>query len=802
MSTPTIPASETSPTASDGFLAQARSSRWLPIAVLCGVTFAFYHRLWLPGLVLIKRDASWLYLPLKQYMLERLTAGELPQWFPYEALGRPFIGVAATGVFHPFTALYFVFSVPDAYRASTLFSCLLAALGAFVLGCMLNFSRTGALLAGIAFTFSGYVVSFTESLVYLYAICMLPFFCAALEKALVSGAAWTVAPALVWASVLLNGDFQTGYYYGLIALLWTVARSPLPRLKATLRLTLVVCLTALLAGIQLGPTWAVFVNSERVHPNLFHEQALLWSTHPLRLVTMLAAPVGQEADPSTLARFFFGTPAGSLWAESLYLGVPVTGLALLGTWCRRDLRALALLGGLAFLLSLGRYGGLYEVFYHVVPFWSAFRFPEKLMGVASFAVAMLAGAGLDALRAGKGRATPWLVTAAVGLLAGLVLHTESANAWLSESFGAPTALVHEVTSSAALAFLFSTVTALGVGIVTAGIQRGALRLEVLLAVLVTIVTLDLARANAGAYHTAPVEAATFTPPLLEALRAREGTLAPGRFRMVTIERFTFATPVYLKPLLGQYGAQSVEHRQALDLEHNAQFRLETVRPYLPGYSTVFAAMSKATIEQQVGMEAAARLNATYYVGRRHHLKNPQLAREVIAELPGYDLALFRNPVPAKPRAYLSLQPERASAPVDPATLLARPDFLNGTVDVIETIAESLPGPARGGHATIEQYKPEEVRVRVETPQPAVLILLDAFDQGWTATLEDGVEVPIRRANALVRAVVVPAGAHMITFRYETPLLYAGAAASLFGVLLSLSLIVHARWRACQEDPVP
>ncbi len=771
-----------------------RSPTGIALAVLCGITLAFYHNLWLPDLVLIKRDAFGFFLPLKHYLVDRLAAGELPQWFPYEALGRPFIGVASIGIFHPFTALYFLFSVPDAYRVSTLLSCLLAAVGAFTLGRTLRFSCIGALFAGVIFAFSGYVVSITDNMLYLYPACMLPFFCAALEKALVSDPAWTVAPALVWASVLLNSDFQTGYYYGLIALLWTTARSPIPRLKATLRLTLVVVLTVLLAGIQLGPTWTVFANSERARPNLFHEQALLWSTHPLRLVTMLAAPVGQEADPSALARFFFGTPIGSLWAESLYLGVPATGLALLGTWYRRDLRALALLGGLALLLSLGRYGGLYEIFYHVVPFWSAFRFPEKLMGVASFAVAMLAGAGLDALRAGKGRTTPWLVTAAVGLVAGLVLHTESAGVWLSESFGAPTALVHEVTNSAAQAFLFSAITALGVGIVTAGIQRGALRLEFLLAVLVTIVTLDLARANVGAYHTAPVEAATFTPPLLEALRAQEGPLAPGRFRMVTIERFTFATPLHLKPLLGPYGAQAVEHRQALDLEHNAQFRLETVRPYLPGYSTVFAAMSKATIEQQVGMEAAARFNTTYYVGRRHHLKNPQLAREVIAELPGYDLALFRNPVPVKPRAYLSLQPERASEPVDPAILLARPDFLNGTVDVVETMDETLPGPARSGHAAIEQYKPEEVRVRVETLQPAVLILLDAYDKGWTASLENGEEVPLQRANALVRAVCVPAGTHVVTFSYQTPLLKAGAWASLTGALLCLGLPVHARLR--------
>ncbi len=86
-----------------------KTATGLAVAALVSIVLAFYQGLWLPGLVLIKRDAFRYFLPLKQYLIERLSAGELPQWFPYEALGRPFIGATVTGVFHPFTALYFFF---------------------------------------------------------------------------------------------------------------------------------------------------------------------------------------------------------------------------------------------------------------------------------------------------------------------------------------------------------------------------------------------------------------------------------------------------------------------------------------------------------------------------------------------------------------------------------------------------------------------------------------------------------------------------------------------------------------------
>ena len=164
----------------------------LAAAILVVLTLLFYAKLWLPGLVLIKRDAYRHWLPIKHYMIERLSAGEIPHWFPYEAMGRPFIGIASTGVFHPFTALYFWLPASDAYRASVLISCVVAALGAFLLARMLHVSRAGAILSGLALACSGYVASLTDNLLYLYAVCVLPVFCAALECARVRSVAWEV----------------------------------------------------------------------------------------------------------------------------------------------------------------------------------------------------------------------------------------------------------------------------------------------------------------------------------------------------------------------------------------------------------------------------------------------------------------------------------------------------------------------------------------------------------------------------------------------------------------------------------
>src|SRR5437867_8302013 len=222
---------------------------------------------------------------------------------------------------------------------------------------------------------------------------------------------------------------------------------------------------------------------------------------------------------------------------------------------------------------------------------------------------------------------------------------------------------------------------------------------------------------------------------------------PGRFRLISTLESKYLVPEHIYRRLG-YQSDQVVGRQALYPEHNAQFHIEAVDGHLPGYSMALNEM----FPKKMGVEITGRFNVAYYIGQRRYLQSPQFANSLVAVVPDYDLALFRNPVPPKPRVYLSRQPERATSPVDPVALRHRFDFLNGDLDVIESPKTTWSEPASEGTATIEHYAPEQVRVRVETPQPAVLILLDSFDKGWTARLESGIEIPMMRANALVRAV--------------------------------------------------
>src|SRR2546428_9815440 len=193
-----------------------------------------------------------------------------------------------------------------------------------------------------------------------------------------------------------------------------------------------------------------------------------------------------------------------------------------------------------------------------------------------------------------------------------------------------------MAGSAAVAFLYSAGASLGVWMLVLGAKSGQLNEGVLLSALGATLTRDLGRPNISAYRTGPVEAAMFIPPLAQAIAAREGGLAPGRFRLIPIRESKHMVRKSLRLLLGQE-AESVVRRQALDVEHNVQFHLETTHASLPGYNRALITM----LPEKPRIEVAARFNVTYFTGPRSYLRDSHYTTAFVVGLSDYDLALYQ-----------------------------------------------------------------------------------------------------------------------------------------------------------------
>ncbi len=75
-----------------------------------------------------------------------------------------------------------------------------------------------------------------------------------------------------------------------------------------------------------------------------------------------------------------------------------------------------------------------------------------------------------------------------------------------------------------------------------------------------------------------------------------------------------------------------------------------------------------------------------------------------------------------------------------------------------------PRGGENGHAQIISWRPDRVEVQVDSEQPGILILHEAFYPGWFAEV-DGQPARLLRANVLFRGVEVSEGRHLVVFRF-------------------------------------
>ncbi len=107
----------------------------------------FFWPILIRGHVPVYRDIIETTAPLGHYIGSRLRHLELPQWFPYEGLGEPFIGQLNESTFHPTSWLYAVLPLTVALRWELLLGYLVAAFGQFLLARRLGANPAAAALA-------------------------------------------------------------------------------------------------------------------------------------------------------------------------------------------------------------------------------------------------------------------------------------------------------------------------------------------------------------------------------------------------------------------------------------------------------------------------------------------------------------------------------------------------------------------------------------------------------------------------------------------------------------------------------
>ena len=95
-------------------------------------------------------------------------------------------------------------------------------------------------------------------------------------------------------------------------------------------------------------------------------------------------------------------------------------------------------------------------------------------------------------------------------------------------------------------------------------------------------------------------------------------------------------------------------------------------------------------------------------------------------------------------------------------------------------------------------EPDQIELRVAASAPAILVLSEVWDPGWSATV-DGQSAQVLLADYALRGVPIPQGNHTVILRYDPPLLRIGLVISATTALL---LVGAAIWSKSQASRGP
>lgn len=421
------------------------SPRLLVSLSLLLIPFVYFYPVLLGQITLAPGDGWAQNLGVRALAGQMLARGEWPLWNPYIFAGMPLAASVYPGAFYPPNWLFVVLSPRWAMNIVVLTTYHVALVGTYLYARRIGITRVGALLAGMAFTFGGFMINHLSHTSRVAAAAWLPWVLLAIENCRakcqfapdsVAGSRretgqtvslpylrlwrWVCLGALFIALQFFAGEPQMVIFTGLVAApcalfaLWQCTGKA-ARLRFIAALSVMLVGSALLIMIQLLPSLELLAQSERSDPG-----PLFFDTHSF--------PPWQL--PALLFPYFFG---GAMfppyhvpnWGADMpaimagYVGMLVWLLAVIAifslrrkafghaaapegaiTWAVPSARVWLWLGiaVVALLLAFGGYlpFRLNHLLYRV-PGYKTFRGLYRHQFEFTFALGILAGLGLTRL---------------------------------------------------------------------------------------------------------------------------------------------------------------------------------------------------------------------------------------------------------------------------------------------------------------------------------------------------------------------------------------------------------------------
>jgi len=683
------------------------------------------------------------------FQAQELAHGRLPLWLPATYAGARFVGDPQAAAFYLPRLLTTVASLPGEFslyllQLEAIGHVWLAGVFTYALAWSITKQPLAALLAAVAFGLGGYLTSYPIlQLAILETIAWLPLALFLLREGVLRSLpgdrpalGWLLGAALVLALSLTAGHPQTFLHAGYVAGLYFLYQS----WRARWSWTAVLGVGALMAAMVVLAS------------------AAMWMPALQTWVSSTRSAVSYEFVSSGQPMFNYLqaiTPASLAFWSPEYAGIAVLALVLLlwldrGELDRRERSESLFWAALALLaawLALGESGGLFQLLYRAAPGFSLFRQQERLLGVVSLSLALLAAQGLAVwLRMamvqtpGRRRQIGVVALSLVAILALAAVALFAAGALAVQSW--PQTALRQL---------------LVIGLVYL-ILAPAFRPRAQVVALVLLLALDLYTATFSGINRRPESPFAFWqhPPWLEVLLA--DYQAAGVSRLDSTSTF-----------FGNYGAV---------------YGWEDIRGISPIKPAALAALEEIPLARRWQLLNVSHVITIELPEGAQVTKIADLDQNLAPDASIYGSA-YRIDKPTG-RAWMSYSPIQAENEQQALALLADPAIDLTSSVVFHTAVPELALEASAESPAVEVSVPEPGRrqIAVNTALPGFLVVSEWYEPGWWATV-DGEPADIYPADYALQAIYLPAGNHEVVLEFKPPEVGLGIAVSLLTVVAAV-----------------
>jgi hypothetical protein len=697
------------------------------------------------------------FLPWLHLVRDQWLHGHLPLWNPSTFGGAPLLGNDQSAPLSPFTLLALPFAPATGYSLAMLLKLVVGGTGMAVFVRRLGAGRSAAIVAGVAYAGSSFMVVWlghaqtAVAAVFPWAFACVEIWLQTRRRTALAGL------AVVVAVQFLAGHAETTVHLGLMLGFYVLARSlaqDRDRWRALAGMVGAAALGTAIAAVQVLP----FVAELRQSTLLTDRQASGAGFGHLQLSELIGWLIpnghGNPGIDGAAGRFpNYLEAAGFIGVAALLLA----GIGAVSAW-RRGHRSVVVALGVPIVLAAGVVYGPLSPLAGRLPFLSTSN-NMRLLVVMCLGLAALAGLGFQAVTDRRGTlAARWAQVGSRALLA-------AGGALVATLVGLGLVLVARGDGVDGLLRQFHG--NIGFWVLVAVVSTGAA------AALLAAAWLGQGRAAAaGLACLVLTESAIYAGPFQPRVPVAE--VPPPSDTIAWLQAHAGDAKVAAQSLMlipdlaAVYGLTDA---RGVDITIDPRVRLYWSRAD-PGYDD----HTYYTFFSRPGTDWLAAAGVRYYVSAPDAV--PAGASTVLTQ-PGYVVSEVPQP---RPFAFAAASVSTAAGPSQAVDTLAQDPLGAVVLESGGTTPPAAPATVR-----VTRRDPGAVDLDVQASGAATVVVAQSYAADWSARVDDSAAA-VWPADVLFQGIAVPAGHHTVTLRYQPAAVSAGLALSGAGLLSLLALL--------------